>query len=438
MTNTSLVGRYKNTLHFINSLIQVVVNRYPARKLYVIGITGTDGKTTTAHLVYEILKNAGKKVALLSTVAAYIDGETLDTGYHVTTPDPKYLQPLLKKISDNGIKYFVLEATSHGLDQHRVLGCNFKIGVLTNVTHEHLDYHKSFERYKKAKAKLFGGVEYGVLNKDDPSFKFFRKSLKKEASAISYSMSKPATLKASNIKFNSNGMKFTVTKNNKKTIVSTPLVGKYNASNILAACGAARVVGIGWGVILKTLKEFKGVKGRLEVIDKGQPFTVLVDFAHTPNALESVLLSLRGVKNDKKLIVVFGCAGERDYLKRPIMGDISTRLADVSIFTAEDPRHEDVNIIINAIGKGAKDKFAKEVKKTEKLKFNKNKHLFVKIPDRKEAIKYAIQNITQKGDIVVLCGKGHEKSMSYKGVEHRWSDRKAAEQALEGMGYAKN
>src|SRR3989344_2756583 len=185
---SNLVGKYKNTKHLISSVKETLKAGYPARRLKVIGVTGTDGKTTTCHLIYEILKAGNKKVALLSTVAAYIGDKVIDTGFHTTTPSAKYLQPLLKQVADAGMEYLVLETTSHGLDQHRVLGTNFLIGVLTNVTQDHFDYHKNFESYRKAKSKLFRNVKHAVLNKDDRSFEYFTKVLKNSTNLVSYSI----------------------------------------------------------------------------------------------------------------------------------------------------------------------------------------------------------------------------------------------------------
>ncbi len=191
-----LVGKRKNFSHFLTSVGQVIRYGYPARKLTVIGVTGTDGKTTTSHLIYEILKKERLPVALISTVGAFVGKEVIDTGYHFTTPDATVLQPLLKRFVKRGVKYLVLEATSHGLDQHRVLGCNFWAGVITNVTHEHLDYHKTFDKYLKAKSKLFRKVKVAVLNKDDSYFAYFKKVVPQKSKLITYSLKHDATYKA--------------------------------------------------------------------------------------------------------------------------------------------------------------------------------------------------------------------------------------------------
>lgn len=271
-------GRYKNFKHWLEAVWAAVKNGYPARKLKVIGVTGTDGKTTTSHLIYEILRTAGKKVAMISTVAAYIGSEEIDTGFHVTTPDAKFLQPLIKKIAEAGMEYLVLETTSHGLDQHRVLGCNFMVGVVTNITHEHLDYHGNFENYRYIKAKLIANTQYSILNRDDQNFEY----LKSRASGkvIAYGRSR---LKINN----------------------PVLAGEYNKYNIGAAEAVAKIFDVQYSIISETIKNFGGVPGRMEEIRLGQKFRAIVDFAHTPNALEQVLRELKRQKaKGKNLIVV--------------------------------------------------------------------------------------------------------------------------------------
>lgn len=426
-----VLDRYKNSLHFLTSVKETIKNGYPARKLKVIGVTGTDGKTTTAHLIYEILRKAGKRVALISTVAAYLDTGVIDTGHHVTTPDATFLQPLLRDMVKKGIEHVVLEASSHGLDQHRVLGCNFLVGVLTNVTREHLDYHKTFEAYRRSKRKLFRGVKYAVLNEDDGSFDYFLQSIKKGAQVISYGLAGSPILLAANIKENKTGSTFNIKSAGRVYSIKTALFGKYNVSNILASAGAAQALGIDWSLIKKGVADFRGVEGRMQEVNLGQPFRVIVDFAHTPNGLENLLATLTNQKEkNSRLIVVFGCAGERDREKRQAMGGISAKLADVSILTAEDPRREDVNSIIDRIMEGAKNAGATEVIKTELTNPRApKKNRYVVEPDRKKAIELAI-SIARKGDIVAICGKGHERSINIGGVEIPWSDQEVVRQVL--------
>ena len=375
--------------HLPKAFLAVLYYRYPAKDLTVIGITGTDGKTTTSTVIYEILRQAGKKTALITSVSAKIGGKELSTGLHVTSPDPWELQKLLRYISDKGFNYVVLESTSHGLAQHRLLGCNFKIGAVTNITHEHLDYHGTWKKYLKDKARLFKKAKFAVLNKDDLSFKILKKNI--TSKIITYGMKK-ADFTLKNFPF------------------KTKMPGKYNQYNCLAAIAVTKLLNISDADIRKAIAKFKGVMGRMDVVyDKS--FKVIIDFAHTPNALKQVLIACKEMPS-KRLISVFGCAGLRDSRKRLLMGEISCRLADVSIFTAEDPRTENINDIFRQMESGCKNK----------------KNLY-KEPDRKKAIKLAI-SMAKKGDIIGIFGKGHEKSMCYGTVEYPWSDHKAVKEIL--------
>ena len=344
---------------------------------------------------------------------------------------------MLKKFLDAGVTCVVLEVTSHGLDQHRVLGCNFYSGVLTNVSHEHLDYHKTFENYRQAKAMLFRGVKLAVLNKDDKSYEFFKRITFKKARVVSYSTLGLASVKATNITEKSTLLTFLASDNGVGYQIKTPLIGRYNVSNILASIGLTRALGVDWKTIQKVLSQFSGISGRMEYI-KTRPYSVIVDFAHTPNALNQLLTTLQTKLPPKgRLITVFGCAGERDRSKRPLMGGISGKLADISIFTAEDPRSEDVNEIIMQMVKGARGAKTTEVKQVSYLDHleggtdspPKDGHVFVREPDRGKAIGLAIKT-AKSGDIVVICGKGHEKSMAFGKTEIPWSDQDAAQKAL--------
>lgn len=397
---STIVNYFKNLKHFSEAVFSLVLCRYPARKLKVIGVTGTDGKTTTVHLIYHILNLANKRAAFISTIGAKIGKKEINTGFHVTTPNSWLVQKILKKLVAQKIEYVVLEATSHGLDQHRLFGCNFSVGVLTNITHEHLDYHKTFKNYLAAKAKLFRGVKMAVLNRDEKHFNYLKRTARK-AKIITYGINK--------------GADFTPEKFNFKTNLS----GEYNLYNCLAAIAAASSLGIDDKTIRQAILSFKPVKGRMEKINEGQKFRVIIDFAHTPNALKSTLKTLKSLKGKQgRLIVVFGCASERDFLKRPMMGKVASEYADLVVLTAEDPREEDVNKIIKQIVAGCKKAGGAE---------NKN---FFCFPDRQEAINFAIQKLAKKNDIVVICGKGHEESMCFGKKEIPWSDQKAARKAL--------
>jgi len=406
--------RLKNYYHLLTAIFFVFFYRFPSRKLTLIGVTGTDGKTTTVNLIYHLLKSASKKVSMVSSVNAVIGDKVYDTGFHVTTPDPGDVQKYLRQAVDAGSQYFVLESTSHGLVQNRLFGCFFKIGVATNITHEHLDYHKNYRRYLMAKAKLFSRVKLAVLNKDDRSYLSLSK-ICKDKKCLTYSLKGKADFTLSNFPFKTN------------------LLGDYNQANCLAAIAVASSLGVDRKTIQKALASFKGLVGRLEKIDDGQNFQVIVDFAHTPNALSKVLELLQKEKaKNGKLIAVFGAAGLRDIKKRFLMGEVSGNLADVTILTAEDPRTEDVNRIITRMAQGCNKAGSHELELSQIDKIKNGQRFFFRVPDRGQAIEFAIQKIAQSGDVVVICGKGHEKSMCYGKTEYPWSDQEAALKVLKG------
>jgi len=369
---------------------------FASKNMVVIGVTGTDGKTTTTNMIYQILKNAGKKVSMISTINAVLGDEVLDTGFHITSPNPLDLQKYIKKAKVLGSEYLVLEVTSSGLDQFRVLGVKFSVGVITNITHDHLDYHKTWENYFKAKAKLIKNVQTAVINRDEEHFNRLSKLTK--GKVLSFGLHKNS---------NFNPLKFAL---------KLKIPGDYNLLNGLAAAAVSVSLNIPSKIIKDTLNNFEALPGRMEEIKNDLGIKIIVDFAHTPNALEQALKTLKP-KTKEKLISVFGCASERDILKRPIMGGISARLADITVLTDEDPRFEDRDKILDEIANGAFSHGAKL-----------NENLF-KEPDRQKAIKMAI-NLAKKGDIVAIFGKGHEKSMNYKGVEIPWSDQEAVKTAL--------
>lgn len=381
----------KNWYHLLQAQAACLWFGFPSQKLQVIGVTGTDGKTTTVNLIYHILKKAGKKVSIVSSINAVLGNKNYDTGFHVTTPNPYDLQKYIKMAARSGSEYMVLEATSHGLDQNRLWGVKFKAGVVTNVTHEHLDYHKTYQNYLKSKAKLFANVDLSILNLDDQSYQ---------------PLSRLAAGKKITYSIKNNTADYTPD----KFPFQTSLAGEYNKYNILAALACCRELGVGKQVITDAIAGFSSLAGRMEKIDLGQDFCVVVDFAHTPNALEQALTTLRQTTKGR-LIAVFGCAGLRDKQKRPLMGQVADKLADIIVLTAEDPRTEDVNQIIEEITSGIKNK------------------LLLKISDRQKAIEVAI-NMAQAGDTIGIFGKGHERSMCYGTQEYSWSDQGTAQAAL--------
>jgi len=390
--------KIKNFYHLTQAFIASIYFNFPSRQLTVIGVTGTDGKTTTAQMIYEILKTAGRKASIISSIGAQIGAEHFDTGFHTTTPSPWQIQKYLRKAADLGSKYFVLEATSHGLDQNRLMFVKFKVAVITNVTHEHLDYHKTQKRYLGTKAKLFRRVDYSVLNFDDKSFEFLKS--RAEGKKISYSLKSPADF------------------NLKKFLLKLKIPGDYNLQNALAAAAAASALGIEKNKILKSLNNFLGVLGRMDDVDLGQNFRVFIDFAHTPNALKEAFKTLKSQipNSESKLIVVFGAAGERDKDKRSMMGKVAADLADVSILTAEDPRREKVEDICKSIAEGF----------PEGRQQGKNYHI---IRDRANAIKFAV-NLAADGDVVGFFGKAHEKSMCFGKKEYPWDEFVVVEKAI--------
>ncbi len=394
--------RIKDIYHLLVAIFFAFFYHFPAKKLTVIGVTGTDGKTTTVNLIYEILKEAGEKVSMTSSVKAVVGEKIYGLGFHVTTPDSKDIQILLYQAVLSGSKYFILEASSHGLSQNRLWGCFFKIGVVTNIAHDHLDYHKTYDNYLKAKSRLFERVKIAILNRDDKSYKYLNLKLKAQKSKIvTYGIKQKADFTPKTFPF------------------KTSLPGEYNQYNCLAAIAVASSLGISPLKIRKAVASFKGVKGRMEEIKMGQNFRVFIDFAATPNSLKNVLQTLINQKvKGARLIAVFGSAGLRDKMKRPMMGEISGKYADITVITAEDPRTEDVNQIIEEIAQGAIKGGAKE-----------GKTLF-KIPDRAEAIRFAIQKLAKKGDIVVTCGKGHEQSMCYGKTEYPWDEYEVVKKAI--------
>ncbi|MDO8487583.1 MAG: UDP-N-acetylmuramoyl-L-alanyl-D-glutamate--2,6-diaminopimelate ligase [Candidatus Curtissbacteria bacterium] len=379
--------RIKNYYHLAQAFLAAVIFNFPSNKIKVIGVTGTDGKTTTVHMIYEIIKASGQKVSMISSVGAAIGSKAFDTGFHVTTPSSWQVQKYLRKAADSGHKYFVLETTSHGLDQNRLAYVHFEIGVLTNITHDHLDYHGTWENYAASKAKLFKNVAYSILNYDDhKSFSFLQN--KAAGQVIPYGIKSGADI------------------NTKNFPLKLKIKGDYNLENALASAAATKALGVSKQKIVRALAKFSKVPGRMEEINLGQGFNVIVDFAHTPNALSQALRTLKP-KRPGRLMAVFGAAGERDKLKRPIMGRVADENADIIILTAEDPRNEKVLDIASQIKKGIKNK-------------TEGKSLFV-IEDREKAIGYAI-NLAAKNDIVGIFGKGHEKSMCFGKKESPWDE----------------
>jgi UDP-N-acetylmuramoyl-L-alanyl-D-glutamate--2,6-diaminopimelate ligase len=397
---------------------------FPSRELVVIGVTGTDGKTTTSTLVYELLKDhTHGKIGLISTISADFGGQSLATGLHVTTPSAPEVQKYLAMMRDAGLTHVVLEMTSHGLAQGRLNGVDIDVAVLTNITHEHLDYHGSWEAYREAKSLLFRGLAHSarkpnipkisVVNADDPSYDFFM--VMEADEKHDYGIDHDATLKATSIEYGNHGTRITLQTGE---VLHSNLLGKFNVSNVLAAVAAARALGA--KDVQSGLSHVKGVSGRMEAIDEGQDFMAMVDFAHTPNALKNVLEAARTMlPSDKRLIAVFGSAGLRDVEKRRMMAETSAQLADMTVLTAEDPRTESLDAILEMMVQGCISQGGIEAQ------------TFIRVRDRGQALYQACQ-MARTGDMVIACGKGHEQSMCFGTIEYDWDDRDALRAALRG------
>ncbi len=393
---------------------------FPASKLKLIGVTGTDGKTTTSTLIFNILKAWGKNTGLISTVEAVLGGESRPTGLHTTTPPAPEIQGYLHEMVENGVEIAVIEATSHGLAQHRLDGCEFDVAVVTNVTHEHLDFHRTDREYVAAKRRLFqnllreGGT--AVLNVDDRSYRLFQPI--PHANVVTYGLDAPADFTAEEISWDSTGLSMKVVTHKGAFEVHSSLIGRFNVYNILASVAATASMGAPTESITEGISSTKGIPGRMEVIDRGQDFMAIVDFAHTPYALENALKTAKSLTKGR-VIAVFGSAGERDKEKRTLMGEVAGRMADFVVITAEDPRRESLDSIMGEIAAGCEAAGREQGKD------------FVSIPDRWTAIEKAC-SIARKGDVVIVCGKGHEQSMCFGTTEYPWDDRIALAEVLEG------
>lgn len=396
--------KIKRPFHFIKTgllkgLPAQIKYGFPARKLTIFAITGTDGKTTSSTILYHVLKAQGYKVALLTTVAAYLGDEEIDTGFHVTSPQPQDLQRFMHMMVEKGYTHLVLEVTSHGMYQYRTWGVTPTIVGLTNISAEHLDYHVTYEEYLAAKAELLRKGEVVVINADDVSFHRVKKYLSIETTVKQYSEDMKLPGKVA-------------------TAIKERFPEKYNQQNARLAFVMAKEAGVNDNHYCEGITDFPGIAGRMQFVPTNKRFEVVVDFAHTPQGLEATLSALRDhmKKNKKKgrLIAVYGAAGLRDRSKRPIMGTIGVELADIVIFTAEDPRTENVWSIIRQM--------------KENLQEGHDK--IISIPDRGKAIAYAIKELAKTGDVVAILGKGHEKSMCFGTTEYPWSDQEAALESL--------
>ncbi len=389
----------------------------PTRKLRLIGITGTNGKTTTSHLIEKIFADHGEKTGLIGTMYTKIADKTMETKN--TTPESLTLQKTFWQMIQEGVRTSVMEVSSHALDLGRVHGCDFDVAVFTNLTQDHLDYHKTMDEYKRAKSLLFAQLgnsfnqdkpKFAILNADDPASDMFRRST--AAHVYTYGIDQKADIQAVNIQMSSSGTHFDIVIEEEKYSVQLQLLGKFSVYNVLAAISAAMVSGISIHEAIASIEAVKGVAGRFELVNAGQDFTVIVDYAHTPDSLENVLKTIQHFAK-KKVFVVVGCGGDRDRTKRPIMAQIACHYATNPIFTSDNPRSEDPFGILKEMEAGVQGKD------------------YLVIEDRKAAIYEAI-NQAQAGDVVLIAGKGHETYQIVGDVVYDFDDRLVAREAIEG------
>ncbi len=402
------------------ALMSAAMTGYPSRKLTMVGVTGTNGKTTTTYLIERIFGEEGYKVGLIGTIMNKIGEKALPVTN--TTPESLDLQVLLKEMVDSGVTHAVMEVSSHALDLNRTEAVEFDNAVFTNITQDHLDFHGNMENYLEAKKKLFAGLDryvgkslpkYGIINSDDPSARSIIEATK--GRVLTYGVKNDCDVKAYNISLRSDRAAFDVITPKGDLYLEIHLPGMFNVYNSLAAVAVGISRDIGLDSVKKALESVKGVPGRMEKVSEGQDFTVLVDYAHTPDGLENIIRAAREFARGR-VITVFGCGGDRDRSKRPIMGEISARLSDYSVLTSDNPRTEDPLFIISQIEEGVR----KVVDRSG----------YSVIPDRREAIATAVQ-MAEAGDVILIAGKGHETYQIINDRVNHFDDREVAREMLQ-------
>ena len=407
--------KIKNIYHLFQAVLANIRFGFPSRKLKVIGVTGTDGKTTTTQMITKILEEAGKKVALASTINFKIGQKEWTNLSHFTTLSAFAVQKFIKQAVEKDCEYLVLETSSHSLDQYRVWGIDYKTAVITNITREHLDYHKTMESYRQAKRKLFNNAEVAVVNLDMENPEKFLEcnakkilgySLKKNQNKFQNLDTKPETIVAENIDLEIDKSMFAV--GNQKFTLNIP--GDFNIENALAAISVGVSENIDLEICSRGISKISNIPGRMEYISNERGLNILVDFALTPDALKKLYSLLAKIKKpEAKIIAVFGACGERDRGKRPIIGEIVSQYADLVIVTNDEPYHEDPMQIIQEIVGGIKNK-------------KEGENFFI-IPDRREAIKKAL-HLSVSGDVLAITGMGAEESMIVGDKKIPWNDKK--------------
>ncbi len=416
---TSLFSVIEPFGHLMEAVLVNAINGFPAKGVKVIGITGTNGKTSTCYLVHKMLHEAGYKVGLMTTVGYGVGDNIKPQIAHMTTVSVPLLMKRIKAMRSEGMEWLVLETTSHALAQNRVWGIPYSIAVMTNITHEHLDYHKTFERYRDAKRKLFkltdrnhNGLRVGVVNAEDPSADLFISDI---ANPVTYGVEK-GDIRAERINLSSDGVDYVIRSDEQDLHIHCNLPGSFNVYNSLAAVCVGKTLSLSKEQIEKGIAALKGVEGRMTTINEGQDFSVIVDFAHTPDSFEKLFRDIKPVVRGR-LIVMFGSAGRRDEAKRAVQGRLAAKYADEVIVTEEDDRDVDGFKIMEQIAAGAQEE-GKII----------DHNLFL-VHDRNEAIEFAIKR-AKKDDTVLLLGKGHEKTIERADGEHPWNEIAAAKETL--------
>jgi UDP-N-acetylmuramoyl-L-alanyl-D-glutamate--2,6-diaminopimelate ligase len=398
---------------------------YPSHTLQLIGVTGTNGKTTTTYLIEQILNDQNKPTGVIGTIERRYAG--LSFPMTSTTPQTLQLQRYLGEMRDAGTKYCAMEVSSHALEQGRVKGCRFRTAVFTNLTQDHLDYHETMDRYAAVKGLFFSRLgneymaeeserSYAVLNADDAAAAEYAELTASEV--VTYGIDKEADVRATNIRITAQGTSFHVYTFRGETDVTLQMAGKFNVYNALAAISAVLLEGVELEAIARSLSAIPGVPGRVEAVNAGQAFAVIVDYAHTPDGLENVLRAIEQFA-EQRIICVFGCGGDRDRSKRPLMGNIAVKYADYAIITSDNPRTEPPELILKDIEDGL-------------IKGKIDPSTYELLADRKAAIQKAVEMASQ-GDVVLIAGKGHETYQDINGIKYPFDDRKVAKEAIRGI-----
>lgn len=419
---TKLFHKVEPYGHWVEAILANIVYGFPARNLKVIGVTGTDGKTTTSTLITAMLRDSGFKVGMMTTISLDLGDGPIPNPTRLTTVTSFSLQRGLKKLAKAKVDWVVLETTSHALAQHRVWGVPYSVVAMTNITHEHLDYHGTFEAYRDAKKSLFDlcnankkGLQIGIANVDDPSGELFAKAIKHP---IRYGVKK-GEVRAVQTKTTAKGSIIKAHTPKGELSLDVKLPGSFNVYNALAAAAVGQAVGLSNQQVEKGIASLEAVEGRMTTVDEGQRFSVIVDYAHTPVSFEKIFSEIRPVTKGR-MIVVFGSAGRRDEAKRPLQGEVAGRLCDVVVVTEEDDRDQDGEQIMNQIAEGA-----------ERAGKARNTNLFL-IHDRARAIAKAVE-MAKPDDTVLLLGKGHEKSILTNFGKKDWDEVGVARKALQQL-----